>query len=541
MHGDLEQEESIVVAQRQEQNILRGISASFTKRKIQRCQRRLGNGRDVELHVTVADLYNHLGDARLAIESFHSAIKSLLYTGTPLNAANSDQLIHIYRRILALDPLNCEIALKLGQEYLRRGFQYRAIELHSTLAERYAKKGDYQKATEHYQQIFTIESGSITARIACAKLYEKMDAPDQAAEEYSHIGDIYFEHQRFDGALEYYQQAAALDPDDTDIEQKVHTTQQVLDGTLIPQAQASLQKLTILNQDQSRLKRSLAKKEQIEQELRSNIHVLKQRYAQSEVQKNQQLRATKTRLEELSTYVAVFKDNLEQVTLEKQSLQEQLEQELRYKQDLEGKLAKLSSLVASDRKDKPSESSQPSPSSLPDQTQRLESAVIRLHEGKVRLEKQLHEKLQQTSQRERRLREHLQQQNSRGTTLERQLSEATQEQQQVERQLQQQLQNSLHREQSLRKQMKRLIVQHEQILEQVEREKQETEEKYRATQAQMSAVETTTMTTLEQVHGELSLQYDLESDFSEQFHESLQEISRLLYTQEQEISQLEQL
>ncbi len=528
-------------ARHQEYNILREISASLKKRKIHRCQRRLGNGHDVELHLTVADLYDHLGENRLAIESYHLAVRSLEYKGTPLSAADSDQLIKIYKRLLVLDPLDNKVAQKLGQEYLHRGFQYRAVELHSSLAEHYVKQGDYQKATEQYQHISAIEPGSITTRIACANLYKEMDEFVQAAREYSHIGDIYFEHQRFDGALEYYRQAATLAPDDADVEQKVQTTQQVLDGTLIPQAQASLQKLTIMNQDQSLLKRSLAEKERIEQELRNNIHLLKQRYKQSVALKSRQLRSTRKRLEELSTYVAVFKDNLEQVALEKHSLQEQLEQELQHKQDLEVKLAKLGSLVARAQKEQSPDSPMPSPTSLTDSAQRLESAVIRLYKGKARLEEQLHQQLQQTSQRERQLREHLEQQTSRGTVLEKQLSEATQEQQHVEQQLQRQLQDSLQREQFLRKQMKQLIEQHEQTLEQVEHEKQMVEEKYRTTQAHMNLVETTAMTTLEQLHGELSRQYDQESDFSEQFHESLQEITRLLYSQEQEIQQLEQL
>ena len=65
--------------------------------------------------------------------------------------------------------------------------------------------------------------------------------------------------------------------------------------------------------------------------------------------------------------------------------------------------------------------------------------------------------------------------------------------------------------------------------------------KERTTQEQMNIVETHNMTTLEQLHGELSRQCEMECNFFEQFHTSLQEITMLLNDQEQEIQKLEQL
>ena len=524
----------------QEHNILHGISVSLTKRKIEKYQRQLGNGRDVELHVTVADLYQHLGEESLALESYHAAVSSLLRNGTPLKTEDSDQLISLYKKILALEPLHKKIAQKLGQEYLRRGLHYRALELYSSQAERFAKQGDYQKATEFYQQVFTIEPGSISARQTCAGLFFKLGQEKNAAREYHHIGDIYFEHQRFDGALDYYQEALRLDAEDETLKQKAEMTQQILDGALIPQAQASLQKLNIMNQDTSRLKRSLTEKERIEKELRSNIQHLKQRYKESVAAKNRQLQSTKKRLEDLSTYVAVFKDNLEQVALEKKKLQIQLRREAQHKRDLQQKLDSLSAVHVEGQNRNSRRECAADPNCL-SQQQRLESAVNRLQKERNRLKTQLQEKLQQTARREEELREDFEWQNSQGTDLEQKLQKLGRERQHVERQLQRQLQESLHRERLLREQMKDLIGQHEQALEQVMQEKQRIEKKYRTTRQQMNVVEADTMSTLEQLHGELSRQCELESYFSEQFHESLQEISMLLYTQEQEIQKLEQL
>ena len=89
--------------------------------------------------------------------------------------------------------------------------------------------------------------------------------------------------------------------------------------------------------------------------------------------------------------------------------------------------------------------------------------------------------------------------------------------------------------------MKQLIGQHEQALKQVEHEKQVFEKKYRTTQAYMNIVEMHNMTTLEQLHGELSRQCEMENSFSEKFHSSVQEIIMLLHDQEQAIQKLERL
>jgi tetratricopeptide (TPR) repeat protein len=54
----------------------------------------------------------------------------------------------------------------------------------------------------------------------------------QGAQEYLHVGNMYFEHQQFEGALEYYQYAFGLDPENVEIQDKLRLTQQILEGTV---------------------------------------------------------------------------------------------------------------------------------------------------------------------------------------------------------------------------------------------------------------------------------------------------------------------
>ncbi len=527
--------EDYVMDRHQEHKFLHGIAVSFTKRRIEKYQQKLGNGRDAELHGTVADLYQHLGEKSLALESYQAAVTSLLQNGRPLEVEESDRLIALYKKILTIEPLYGTIGQDLGVEYLRRGFEYRALELFSSLAERFAKQGDYRKAVDLYQQVFSIEPGSIRARQTCADLLLKLGQKQAAAHEYQQIAEIYFEHQRFDGALEYYKEALRLDGQNMALQQRSEMVQQILDGVVLPYTQAEWQTLKSMSQTDLSQRRSLKEQERVEQALRSKIEELKQRYEESVTEKNRQLRDTTQRLEDLSTYVAVFKDNLEQVAREKARLQTLLEQELQHKEELQERIDSLSAfrVEASCQHSVTTHSLQ--------QQERLESAVKRLRQEQKRLKRQLQEKLSQSARREDELQKHLEQRNAEGIQLERKLQNVGRERDQVERHLQHQLQESLHREHILRDQMNVLSGRHELALKHITQEKRQLEEKYRVTQKQINVVEADTMSTLEQLHGELSRQCELESHFSEQFHESLQEISLLLHTQEQEIQKLEQL
>ncbi len=330
------------VKHREKKNFLNGIRASLARRRIQKYHRRLGNGHDVELHLTIAALYQHLGEDSLAVESYYLAVRSLSKGGESLELSDSDQLIDIYKQILAL-TLDDEIANKLGQEYQRRGMEYRAIALHTILAERYVRQEDFHKAIERYQWIYTSEPGNIRARVACAKLHCQLKHYEKGAKEYTQIADMYFEHRKFDGALEHYQQAAKLFPDDETLRKKVCLTQSVLEGTFIPQNHGDWQQL-MTGQNPFFPKRPLAEQEQVEQQLRHDLSLLEQRYQSTVREKNQQLQAAEERLDKLSTYVAVFKDNLENVMREKQRLQQQLDAELTQQRTLENKLATLHTL-----------------------------------------------------------------------------------------------------------------------------------------------------------------------------------------------------
>jgi chromosome segregation ATPase len=273
---------------------------------------------------------------------------------------------------------------------------------------------------------------------------------------------------------------------------------------------------------------------------------LKQQYQQSVSLKDKQLEATQQRLEELSIYVALLKDELDQIETGKQRLKEQLEEELAHKKDLEYKLVQLSESQVNGSTGQNNVSQLIPVQRLESVGKRLRlignqlrSVVTRAPQEKTQLEEQLQTQLKHSSQRESQLRDRLAEQTFKEKSLEQQLTTTTRECEQVDLKLQHQLRKSLYREQGLREQMRKLIRQHKHVLKQVKQEKQAYKKKYKITQTRMRVMEKHTITTLEQLHDELSQQYVVESNFSEKFHKSLQEIAVLLHDQKQEIQKLE--
>ena len=523
-----------MVTQHMEKGIWHGLSVSLMKRKIQKYQRKLGHGHDAELHHTVADLYHHLGENALAFESYQAAAASLLQLGRELSVPESDRLILIAKHILRLAPENAGAIQTLNREYLRRGFTYRAIELHTTLADRCARQGEYHKAIQHYQRVFAIEPNSITARLTCAMLHCQLGEYRQAAKAYAHIGDLYFEHHRFDGALAYYQQAGQLAPEEHTVQQKIILTQRILDGTLHAQTPVAPPAFTQVNEERTQLQQALAEKDRIEEELRRNMTLLQQRYQDAVAQKNAELQNTQQQFEELGTELAVLKAHLEHVDGEKERAQAQLTQELAHQQALEGKLAKLNTLELA-------QADLPQPNAAGEAAARVQSAIIRLDEERARLEEHLQKKIQESAARETQLRGQVAEQTAQATALEEHVRQLTAECQAVEQQMQAQLHASRQRERRVQAEMRELLDQHEQALKQIEKEKQELAQKYRNTQQRMNLAEKRNVTALAQIHGELTRQCDQEHDLFEKFHQSVSEIALLLYDQEQEIQKLEQL
>jgi tetratricopeptide (TPR) repeat protein len=450
----------LFATQTQTEKRVTGIAASLRKRRIEKLRHRLGNGHDAELHANIGQLFSELGQNQQALHAYKTAVETLIYTEGPLDHAHSDQLIEIYKQILTLAPSDDDIAEHLADEYRRRGMDYRAIALYLKVAERYTRQGDYYKAIRYYHQILDIEPGSISTRQTCAYLYCHLRKYTHGAKEYLQIGDTYYEHQKFDGALEYYRKAAILDPESTDIQQRILLARRIVEGDVNPSSQKRLQALNHIAEAIP----FIEDKTRIAQELHQNIRQVQYQYRQSFRIKQERLRTTRRQLNTLAAHVNSLEEHLQTIAQAQEQLREQLAREIERKHDLGRKLTAITSLQVT-----PDEHT--AQTALSQQHQRMTSAMNRLSAQKIPLLQRLREDLVQVSQREKDIRDQLDQYTTKHKTLTQHLDHIQQQRHQLEQLLQKSLAKSLRHEKALHKQFKKLLKQYKQILHKMMQEK----------------------------------------------------------------------
>lgn len=81
----------------------------------------------------------------------------------------------------------------------------------------YISNGDYDKALVEYQKLVVLEAGSPEVHYELAQIYEKLNNPEKASQEYVRAGRIYERAKEIEKALELYEKAFALNTKQKDL------------------------------------------------------------------------------------------------------------------------------------------------------------------------------------------------------------------------------------------------------------------------------------------------------------------------------------
>jgi len=125
------------------------------------------------------NLYLRLGDLLLkqnrpqAAAEYYRTAAGLLAQGYHSREVTVE-LIKIYKKILALSPLDDQTCKDLGEEYSRIGQHKKAYNLYFSVAENLYRQGFYEKALKLYQSalVFAPDSTIICSR--CADIYYRL-------------------------------------------------------------------------------------------------------------------------------------------------------------------------------------------------------------------------------------------------------------------------------------------------------------------------------------------------------------------------------
>lgn len=125
-----------------------------------------------------------------------------------------EKAIAAYNRVYKLDPTNKEIAIVLADLYEKRGLNSQARALYLEIAEKYMMGGKTKEALEIYKKVVELDKGNIKTRALLVELYKKENMIDEAVEELNAIGESFSKAGNVKEALEYFNKANKLKPND---------------------------------------------------------------------------------------------------------------------------------------------------------------------------------------------------------------------------------------------------------------------------------------------------------------------------------------
>ncbi|MDD9942034.1 MAG: tetratricopeptide repeat protein [Myxococcales bacterium] len=124
-----------------------------------------------------------------------------------------DRAITEYERLVADDPGDARLLLKLGDAYTKNGQQKQAADTYRKVADQYAEQGFFLKAVAVFKQILKLDPSRLDAWEKLAEMYELLSLVSDALSTYEKVADAYTQAGKTTRALDAMGKMAQLDPD----------------------------------------------------------------------------------------------------------------------------------------------------------------------------------------------------------------------------------------------------------------------------------------------------------------------------------------
>ncbi len=95
-----------------------------------------------------------------------------------------DKALREYAKLLAADPRDTNVRLKIGDLHLKKGDKQKAIEAYSQVAQQFSKGGFDAKAVSIFKQILRVDSDCLEARIQLGDHFQRMGLASDALREF---------------------------------------------------------------------------------------------------------------------------------------------------------------------------------------------------------------------------------------------------------------------------------------------------------------------------------------------------------------------
>ncbi|HVS64354.1 MAG TPA: tetratricopeptide repeat protein [Thermoanaerobaculia bacterium] len=156
----------------------------------------------------IGDLYVRLRKSSEAADYYQQTAQQYATDGFYVKA------IAVYKKIHRIEPSRHEVLLRLAELYERQGLINDARAHYTQLAEYYTRQEDHRSAVETYQRIVELEPENPGHRLKLADAYRQLGRLDETLRVYLDLGRLMVKHGRADHAVQVYERAIELVPED---------------------------------------------------------------------------------------------------------------------------------------------------------------------------------------------------------------------------------------------------------------------------------------------------------------------------------------
>ena len=134
-----------------------------------------------------------------------------------LEKGNIDKAAAEYKAVIAIDPADVMVRLRLGDLYAKLNSKDEAIKEYNEVAKIHTNKGFYLKAIAVYKQILKLDESSLEVHNKLADLYTKQRLIADAMSEFSYIVNVYEKKGRTNDAFDLVKKMVSIDPENIGI------------------------------------------------------------------------------------------------------------------------------------------------------------------------------------------------------------------------------------------------------------------------------------------------------------------------------------
>jgi tetratricopeptide (TPR) repeat protein len=164
--------------------------------------------KDVRVLLKVGELQQKKGDDRAAAQAFEKVAETYAEQGFFLKS------VAVYKQIVKLDPDDVRVNERLAALYQQLGLMSDAMSQYQFMAAAYEKAGDGAKLTDVLKRMVELDPDNIASSIKLGELYARAGQPHPALECFRRAASYLKKHNRADEYLKVSERLASLSPED---------------------------------------------------------------------------------------------------------------------------------------------------------------------------------------------------------------------------------------------------------------------------------------------------------------------------------------